>query len=241
MGSFLNCAALRYAKGESFVRGRSHCVSCGHPLSARDLIPLFSWLFLRGRCRYCGVKISARYLWAEITGCIVFVSVVLRFGVSPETAEYLILASLTLALAFTDLACRLLPDGLILAGLAVRIVFILCSENVPGEALQSVIGAFSVSLPVFLLVLLMEKVWKKEAMGGGDIKLLFMLGSYLSWQENLLGLILACVFGLLFAAIGKKDSGTDRQIPFGPAIALGSWASLLFGQALLAGYLSLFL
>ena len=237
MGSFLNCAAIRLIHHEPLSRGRSHCVHCGHTLGVRDLIPLASFLLLRGRCRYCGQRLSPRYLFAELISALVFLSLWLKFGLTLRCLELLILASLCLCLSFCDLEDYIIPDRFILAGILVRAVFILLSGDLPHTALRSLIGGLSVALPVLILVLIMEKILKKEAMGGGDLKLLFMLGLYFPWSLNFLGILLACVIGILFGLAALRR---DRMIPFGPSICLGSWISCLFGQPLIEFYLSLF-
>lgn len=237
-GSFLNCAAMRTVSGESLVKGRSHCPECGHTLSAPDLVPLFSWLFLRGKCRYCGAKISFRYPAAELLTALVFVSALLRWDVSLRGLEMLLLGSILLWISFVDAEAQIIPNRLVVAGIVVRVLFILLSEDIPGEALRSAIGGASVALPVLLIALLLEKLLKKEAVGGGDIKLLFMTGLFFDWKLNLLALFLACIVGLGFAAASRHKFG--KPLPFGPAIACGTWLSMLFGEAIISAYLGLF-
>ena len=237
-GSFLNCAALRAISGQSVAKGRSRCPACGHTLGVLDLIPLFSWLFLLGKCRYCKSAISPRYPLTEFLTALVFVSALLRYDISVKTAELLLLGSILLYISFVDAKSHIIPDRMILAGIIVRAVFLLFSGDILGQALQSIIGGLSVPLPILLLTLGMEKLLKKEMTGGGDIKLLFMTGLYLDWKLSLLALLLACVFGIVFAVISRVRFGTP--FPFGPAIALGTWITLLFGQMILSAYLGLF-
>lgn len=265
MGSFLNCYAIRLVKGEPIARGRSHCVECGHTLSAADLVPLFSWLFLKGRCRYCGKKISAEYPLSELICAIIFVSFILKFGISIKLLEMLIVASITFCIAICDIKDYTIPDRLIIAGILCRAVFVLFSGDMAKNALQSLIGGLSISLPLLVIVILMEKVLKKEAMGGGDIKLFFMTGLYFSWQVNLLSLILACIAGICIG-VGNLGAGTRRSlkpgdespdkkpgaggrtpevkerrlIPFGPAIVCGFFMGALFGEQVISAYLGMF-
>lgn len=239
-GSFLNCAAIRLVTGEKISRGRSHCMSCGHVLAASDLVPLFSWLFLKGKCRYCGAKISARYPVSELVSAVVFVALLFRFDISLELLEFLVLASLLLCVSFADLEGYIIPDVLIIIGLTVRIVFILISCRPGAAALESLIGALSISLPLLIIVLIAEKVMKKEAMGGGDIKLFFMAGSFFNWKENLLAAIFACVIGIVLGAAARKKCGESRPFPFGPAISAGYFLCMLFGREIVAAYMSLF-
>jgi leader peptidase (prepilin peptidase)/N-methyltransferase len=206
-GSFLNCAAMRAVSGESIARGRSHCPQCNHTLGALDLVPLFSWLFLKGKCRYCGAKISWRYPLSELLTALVFVSALLKWDISLKALEMALLGSVLLWISFTDAEAQIIPNRLIVAGIAIRAAFILVSSDIPRVALQSAIGGLSVSLPVLLIALLLEKLLKKEAVGGGDIKLLFMAGLYFDWKLNVLALLLACFAGIAFAPISRVKSG----------------------------------
>ena len=110
LGSFADCLAMRLLSGESALAGRSHCDSCGHVLGAPDLVPLFSWLFLKGRCRYCGAKLSARHVWGELAGGAMFVSALLKYDISLQVLEAWLLACVLLACAFADLEGYIIPD-----------------------------------------------------------------------------------------------------------------------------------
>lgn len=237
-GSFLNCAAMRTVSGESIAKGRSHCPSCNHTLGVFDLVPLFSWLFLKGKCRYCGAKISLRYPLSELLGALVFVSALLRWDISLRALEMALLGAILIWIALVDADVQLIPDRLIIAGIVVRVAFVLASGDIAHTALSSLIGGVSMSLPVLLIALLLEKLLKKEAVGGGDIKLLFMTGLYFDWKLNILSLFLACLIGIAFALLARVKSG--KPFPFGPAIACGTWLSMLFGDAIISAYLSLY-
>lgn len=236
MGSFLHCLAGRTVHEES-MGGRSHCAACGHTLSMRDLIPVVSFLALRGKCRYCGEKMSKGYLYAELLSAAVFVSALLRFGISLLMLQMLLLSCVLLAISFADLMDFIIPDAFILSGIVIRMTFILLSGNIWPTLLSALVGGLSISVPVLLLVLLMDKVLKKESMGGGDIKLLFMAGLYFDWKINLMAILFACVAGILFAYVSGKKK---QPIPFGPSIAAGVWIAALAGEPLLNWYLSLF-
>lgn len=239
-GSFLNCAAIRLVTGEKVSRGRSHCMSCGHVLAASDLVPLFSWLFLKGKCRYCGAKISARYPVSELISAVVFVALLFRFDISLRLLEFLALSSVLLCISFADLEGYVIPDVLIIIGLVIRLIFLALSAQPGAEALESLVGALSISLPLLLIVLAAEKVMKKEAMGGGDIKLFFMAGSFFNWKENLLAAIFACLIGIVFGAAAMKKRGESKPFPFGPAIAAGYFLCILCGREIVNAYLALF-
>ena len=237
MGSFLNCLALRLAKGESMM-GRSHCFSCAHELSGADLVPLFSYLFLRGRCRYCHAKIPLRYPMTELCCAVLYVSLLYRFDFTWELAEFTLLFSVLFCASLADLEAYIIPDVLVLAGILFRVPFLFLSPAPGRAALSALLGGFSVALPLLGVVLIAEKVMKKEAMGGGDLKLLFMTGLYFDWKVNLFALLCACLFGIVFGTVSGKGKG--KLIPFGPSIACGVWAAALWGEKLISAYLALF-
>lgn len=219
MGSFLNCMAWRLVHGESVLRGRSHCDACGHVLGAGDLIPIVSYVVHRGRCRYCGAKLSRVHLLAELISMLVYVSIFFKFYISLQALKALIFVSLLLASAFADLEGYIIPDRFIVAGIVVSMGSLLFAQE-PLAALQdALLGAFVVAGTILALVLLFEKIKGVEAMGGGDIKLLFMTGTFLG----------------LAATVGKEE----KTFPWGPSIAIGAWLALLFGNELAAWYLGL--
>lgn len=254
MGSFLNCWAWRITHHESIMRGRSHCTSCNHVLGARDLVPLFSWLSTKGRCRYCGAKVSARYPLTEAFCAIMFVTIVLRYDISLEALEMLCFAGILLVLSLTDLDDYIIPNGCIIAAIAVRAVFIVASgllygTDIAAMFIQSLIGAAAVFVPLLLIVLVADKVLGRDSMGGGDLKLFAVAGFYFGWQQCLFLIIVACVIGivLVFAApLPKAEDDDDdtpksrRLIPFGPSIALACWITMLCGSQLIVWYLGLF-
>lgn len=220
LGSFFDCLAWRRAHGESIWQGRSHCGSCGHVLGVRDLIPVFSYLFARGRCRYCRAKIPADALSAELAGMTAFGLLTWKTGLVPELAMWLILAALLLLLSLIDLHERLLPDKLLAAAAANRLIFLLISGNVADQLAPMLIGALSVSVPMLLIALIMDRILGRESIGGGDIKLLFVLGLYLNWMQMLLLLFVACILGIaaVLATRGasaplQPDSTSDAPAP----------------------------
>ena len=217
MGSFLNCAAWRIVHGESVLRGRSHCDVCGHVLAPRDLVPVFSYVFSHGRCRYCGAKLSPRHAVGEAVAALVFVSLLLRYDISLRTLEAWAVACLLLACAFADLEGYIIPDRFIAVGVVLFVVTLFFVPDPGKRALDGLIGGVAV--------------------GGGDIKLLFLTGLFLGWQKNLLCLLLACVVGLLWGLVRAKRG--QQGLPWGPGIALAAWCTALFGQNLIDWYLSL--
>ena len=237
MGSALNCLAYRIAHKEKWSGGRSRCPDCGHTLKAADLIPLFSYLFLKGRCRYCGKKISPRYPIAEALLAVIYVSLLLRYDLSLETVQLVILCSCLFCLSLVDLDIQIIPDRFIVVGVVLFIVTLFFVPDPGKRALDGLIGGIAVGGGVLLLALLMEKLLRRDAMGGGDIKLLFLTGLFLGWQKNLLCLLLACVVGILWGLVRAKRG--QQGLPWGPGIALAAWCAALFGQNLIDWYLSL--
>lgn len=264
MGSFLNCAAWRICHEESVFKGRSHCAKCNHTLGFADLIPVFSFLSLKGRCRYCGEKMAVRYLIAEIISGLVFASIVLTFGLTIKTAELLLLASVLLCITFADLEDYLVPDRLIIIGIVIRLIFAVCAptESILMELLNALIGGAAVAVPLLIFVIVADKVMGRATMGGGDIKLIFMIGLYFNWKISLLIMIMSCFIGIIFAAISKviaaknfeeeteetdEEELTDSEIlrkngliPFGPSMALGTWICLYVGDIIVNWYSGLF-
>lgn len=241
-GSFINCMAWRIVHGESILHGRSHCATCGHTLGTGDLIPVFSYLFLRGRCRYCGERISPRYMIVELVTGLSFVAVTLRFGVSFTTLRDMGLVVALIGLSLVDLDSMLIPDRFIVFGCLWWAAFVpLVARDEGGmpwtqQLLSGLAGGLVIGGAVLAVALLFDHVTGKESLGGGDIKLLFMVGLYLGLWGSLFNLILSCLVGLFMAlGLGKQ------KIPFGPAISLASGVSLLFGASFVSWYLGLML
>ncbi len=242
MGSFLNCMAWRIVHGESVLRGRSHCDVCGHVLTAGDLVPIVSFLAHRGRCRWCGAKLSARHVWAEgLTGA-AFVLILLRFDLSLQALGALTLACVLLAGALADLEGYIIPDRFIVAGVAARIPFFFF-ENWRRTLPDALLGGFAVGGGLLAFVLLYEKLRRVEAMGGGDLKLLFVTGLWLGWAKNLLCLLLACVLGIAFGLATQKRRAAQENakvFPWGPSICAAGIVTMLAGDAVIAAYVSMF-
>lgn len=235
LGSFMNCFAWRIAHGESVVKGRSHCAVCGHELAAGDLIPIASYLILKGRCRYCGEKISFRYVGAEIALALAFIPALWIKGLSVGALELCVLSCILLGLSLVDLEIYIIPDRFIIAGIIWWAVLIPFRGDIVYELIRSLVGGLIIGGAMLLLSWIFLKVTKKEGLGGGDIKLLFMTGLFLGPVRSLLSLIIACIVGILFSAFAKK-----RKIPFGPAISVAVYISMLIGQYAVDWYLGLF-
>lgn len=236
-GSFLGCLAWRTVHGESVLRGRSHCDVCGHTLGVRDLVPVFSYLFSGGKCRYCGAKLSARHVWGELISGAVFVTLLLRYDISLQTLEAWLLACVLLACAFADLEGYIIPDRFIAAGVVLFAVTLLIEPEPFHRLTDGLLGGVGVGGGLLLLSLYMDKRMKRETLGGGDVKLLFLTGLFFGWKANLLCLTLACVAGIVWGLAGKRRG---EAIPWGPSIAVGAWITALAGQMFIDWYLGFF-
>ena len=232
IGSFLNVVIYRLPGGESITLERSHCTSCGKRLRWYELIPLFSYLFLRGRCRTCHEPISLRYPIVELLTAITFALVFLQFGLTLELLKYLFLSALLVAISFIDLEYFIIPNSLIIIGLVGGVILNIAAQDV---GFVSALAGLLVTSGFLLLIALASK----GGMGGGDIKLVAVTGLFLGWPLGPFGLILGAVIGgmiavvlLLFRIKGRKD-----PLPFGPFIALGTFISILYGSQIINWYL----
>jgi len=237
LGSFINCSAFRIVRGEDFVKGRSHCPSCGHELGTLDLIPVLSWLMLGGKCRYCGTKISPRYFLTETLCGVCFVLVGLHYRtMDPYIIRDCALVVILLGLSLVDLDIYEIPDGFQIAGIINWLIFLPFAEEGWLSALKSgLLGAVCIGGGILLISLIMDKVLGRESLGGGDVKLLFVVSLYLGLAGGLLNLIVSCIIGLLFVVILHKD-----RIPFGPSISIATFITLLIGSGIVGWYLGLF-
>lgn len=243
LGSFLNCMAWRAVHGGSVRKGRSRCPLCGHVLPAAELVPVLSYLFLRGRCRHCRGKISPRYMLAELSLGLFFAATVLRFGVSAEALRAAGLACILLPLSLVDLDSYRIPNRFIAAALLWWLVLLPFAPAGRGFSfwhragaalLEGAAGGAAVGGAMLLISLLFDRITGKESLGGGDIKLFFAAGLYLGPAAGLLCVILACVLGLVFALLRRQ-----QRIPFGPAISAALLLCLLFGRQVVIWYMNL--
>ena len=239
MGSALNCLAMRIVAGERWSgNSRSACPKCGHTLSAPELIPLVSWLIQGGKCRHCKAPISIRYPLTEAILAAVFVAMLLKFGLTAQLLSALVFAGCLLCLSLVDLDTQIIPDRFILIPIAVRAAQLLFTGGFSALLGASVPG-FIIAGAVLVISLIMDKVLKKDTMGGGDIKLLFVIGLYLTLPECLLMVMLSCVIGIVMAAILMRVD-SETAFPFGPALSIAAVLTMLVGSPIVNWYLSLF-
>lgn len=238
VGSFLNVVIYRLPRRESIIFPPSHCPSCGHRLLSKDLIPILNYVLLRGKCRYCGTKISPRYILVELISGLYFALVFYFFGFSFFTFKSLIFFSLLLPVFFIDLEHMIIPDIISIPGIFIGLILSLFNGNLK----QSIFGSVfygGVLLFIYVSALL---ILKEEGMGQGDIKLGFMIGSFLGFKLSILSLFLSYFIGGLFsiALMGIKRKDLKTAIPFGPFLIFSAFISMFWGEMILNFYFSFF-
>ena len=234
-GSFLNVCILRLPSQQSVVRPASRCPKCGYELKWYDNIPMVSWLILGGKCRSCRTPISAMYPLIELATAVIWGLSVWFLGPSLAAAEGAILFTVLLGIAMTDAREYIIPDEFSLGGLAIGLIFSLFGGfHAIGEALLGAVVGFGV---LYLVAVGGKAMFKEEAMGGGDIKMMAMVGAFTGWTGVLLTIFLGSLLGTLIfvplAVIGKK-----KLVPFGVFLALGAAVTYLWGPTIVTWYKS---
>ncbi len=235
-GSFLNVCILRWGAEpkQSVVRPPSRCPKCGAGLAWYDNIPVLSWLLLRGRCRRCGEPISIQYPLVELTTGLLWAFLAWRYDLSPETLRGAVLGTILLGIALTDARAYIIPDEFTWGGLVLGLLFAVAG-GFPSLT-QALIGAAVGFGLLWIVGTVGTWVLKQDAMGGGDIKMMAMVGAFLGWQGVLLTIFLGALLGsLIFVPLAL--AGRRPLVPFGIFLALGAAAAYLVGPALYAWYL----
>jgi len=237
IGSFLNVCIHRLPARESIVFPRSYCPSCKNRIAAYDNIPIISFLLLRGRCRSCKNPISWRYPAVELLNGLGYFSILHCFGPTPATLIYAIFFSCLVVIAFIDLAHQIIPDVITLPGIPLSVLA--AATVLPTGFLNSLQGLVLGGGLFYLIYGLSLLLFKKEGMGGGDIKLIAMIGALLGWKEVLLAIFSASVIGSVVGLIliGMHLRGRSDPIPFGPFLVIGALISLFFGNNIFDWYL----
>ena len=239
MGSFLNCAAWRIVREEPFLRGHSHCASCGHPLGWKELIPVLSWVFLGGKCRWCGERISARYPLTELLFAAVSAACFLRFGVSVLCLRNYVFLCCLFCLTLTDLDDMIIPDGCHIISAAAWLLALPFTFTGWADTLLHILAAVVFGGVLLGISVIMDRRLGRESLGGGDIKLFAVTGLYLGFAGTLFTVLLSCILGLaVYAAVLRKNK-SGQAFPFGPSIAAAAAVMLLFGDWLISWYTNL--
>ena len=233
VGSFLNVLIYRIPKGEEFVKTPSHCMTCGHNLSWYENIPLISWLLQGGKCRACGVKLSAQYPGVEaLNGAMWLLTGLLYRGDWLTVGLYCVLFSMLLVLSVIDWRTFTIPNGINLVIFLLGVVRLITDLD---HWVSYVIGLVSVSL-VFLL---MHLATHGNGLGMGDVKLVAGAGLLLGWSSMLLAVVIGSLSGAIIHSV-RMRRGADRKLAFGPYLAAGIWIAALGGQQIVDAYFGLF-
>ena len=247
IGSFLNVCIYRLPQGLSIHSPRrSFCPECRTPIRFYDNIPVLSYLFLKGRCRHCDTAISRVYPLVELTTGILFLFSLYRFGPTLALLHSCLFISLLIPIAWIDARWYIIPNAIILVGLitgtTVTLLIALTRHN-PDYLIDHLIGAVAGGTAMALIAVVGTFLFRKKAMGGGDIKLMVLVGLFLGGWPHLLVVIMASAFtgsiiGLSFLAFGKKSGGGSR-IPYGPFLVIGALLDLFWGNEIWDWYLRL--
>jgi leader peptidase (prepilin peptidase)/N-methyltransferase len=241
LGSFLNVCIYRIPQKKSILFPSSSCPKCGAKIRFRDNIPLLSYILLGGKCRNCKEKISLQYPLVEFITPALLLLTYFRFGLTWSFAARSILTLFLIATFFIDLKHRIIPDVLTFPGIILG--FLLSFVVKSPSFLNSLLGILVGGGMFYLAAVLGELIFKKESMGGGDIKLAMMLGAFLGWQKILLVLLLSAFLGSLIGGLAiffSSDVKKTRTIPFGPFLAVGAVIAMFLGDALISAYLKTF-
>lgn len=240
IGSFLNVCIYRLPRNQSIVLPSSKCPSCNNPIQPYDNIPILSYLLLGGKCRNCRATIGFRYPLVEFLNASLYVFIVWRFGIGVHTLFYFLFCSALIAITFIDLDFQIIPDRITLPGIPIGLIA--GSFLMPDPFLRYTLLGFKSSAIGFLAgggLFYAIAVLSRGGMGGGDIKLMAMVGSLLGWKAVLsttfFGSLTGAVVGVFMMVM--KGKGRKTKIPFGPFLALGALVSLFYGQEILFWYL----
>ena len=249
VGSFFNVCIHRIPIGESIVQPPSHCPECGTRIRPRDLVPVLSWLSLGRKCRECHSRISARYAGVELLTGVVFLFCAGYSITEVDFLKNLIFLSALIVVFFIDVDHQIIPDAVTLPLIVVGLLFAAAPYAADFVGIQMTVtepgikdaffGALSGFAGLYLIAILGEWVFRREAMGGGDIKLAAMMGAFLGFRRLMISLFVAFLLGVVIGPlVGLARGGRFREpIPFGPMLALGAAAALFFSEQLVDWYI----
>jgi leader peptidase (prepilin peptidase)/N-methyltransferase len=236
VGSFLNVCIHRLPRRESIAWPGSHCPTCAHSIAWYDNIPLFSYLILNGRCRHCAVRIPVRYPVIEALNAIGYLTLLWFFGPGWPTVAYGALYSALLVVAGTDLSHKIIPNAITVPGIVVGLLS--AATILPLGLVNGLIGLLVGGGILWVLAWASPYLFGKEGMGGGDIKLLAMIGAFLGWKPALMTIMVGSLLGSVvgISLIAARLMKREDYIPFGPFLVCGALVALFFGQSLLEWY-----
>ena len=243
LGSFFNVCIYRIPNKKSIVNPPSHCYNCKTRLKPLDLVPILSWSLLRGKCRHCGQKISLRYTLVELLTGILFVLVYSIYGLKIVSLYYIVLISLLVIISFIDLDHYIIHDEIIIFGVLVSTTFNILGLGISLK--ESLLGGLICGGGMLVLIYLTDFITKKEVMGGGDIKLFFMIGLFLGVKLGILTILLSAYIGSIYGVITMvcskiKKKVVNLMLPYGPFISMSALISILYSTSIISWYIGLF-
>jgi leader peptidase (prepilin peptidase)/N-methyltransferase len=240
IGSFMNVCIYRLPRSMSVLNPRrSVCPHCSHPIKFYDNIPVVSYAILKGQCRNCHKPISMRYPTVEMISGIFALFTVLKFGLTPIALVYFIFIASLIVITYIDMDYQIIPDVITLPGIP---LFFLGSLIIPSVALKdAVLGLLIGGGSLFLIAWGYHLMTKKEGMGGGDIKLLAMIGALIGWKGVLFTIFFSSAVGTISGLLlmFREKKGMKLAIPFGPFLSLGAIAYIFFGPQIIGWYVNL--
>jgi leader peptidase (prepilin peptidase) / N-methyltransferase len=236
IGSFLNVCIYRLPRHESIAWPGSHCPACSHAIAWYDNIPILSYVVLAGHCRQCGVRIPFQYPLVETLNSLGYMGILWVFGLSWEAMVYGVLYSALLVVAGTDMSHKIIPNVITFPGILIGLIS--AATILPLGLVNGVLGLLVGGGILWLLAWASPYLFGKEGMGGGDIKLLAMIGAFLGWKPAVMTIMVGSFLGSLVgvALIASKVIKREDYIPFGPFLVCGALVALFFGQSLLDWY-----
>ena len=241
VGSFLNVVILRLPESDqSIVFPASHCPQCSSPLSWYENIPLLSYIFLRGRCGHCNISISLQYPLVELLMAIVTAALVQRFEISFATVGYFVFSAALLVVIFIDIRLQIIPDVISLPGIILGFLFSLVSDTVTWQS--SLIGILAGGGVLYAVAFFYATLRKIDGMGGGDIKLLAMIGAWLGWQALPFVILMSSTTGSIVGVVAmcRQKKGGQTRIPFGPFLSVAALTYIFYSEDIF-NYYSLYL
>ena len=231
IGSFLNVCIYRIPNKEDIVFTRSHCMSCGHELQWYELVPLLSFLCLRGKCKKCHTKLSIQYPLIEALNGVLYVVIFLINGFNVDSLLYCGLTSALIVLSVIDFRTYEIPLGINIFILIVGLIHLGFHYT---DWVTYVIGFFAVSIPIFIIILATHG----KGMGGGDMKLMAVAGLLLGWKSIILAFLLGCIIGSIIHIVRMKVTKADHVLALGPYLAVGIFICMLWGSNIINWYIN---
>lgn len=239
IGSFLNVCIYRWPEEQSVVRPPSRCPACETELAWRDNVPVLGWLLLRGRCRYCGVRVSAQYPLIEFATALIWIAAVARFGFDVEALRMAIFLSILLGIAMTDARAMVIPDQFTLIGAGIGLILAAFPGGMPFTS--AVVGAVAGYGLLWAVKLMAEKALGKPALGVGDIHMMLLVGAFTGLPGMLLTLMIGSVLGVIvgvpLTALRGRLQLMGTYLPLGTFLAVGAALAYVWGPAMIGWYL----